>query len=160
MSPVANAAATAPAGRSSRGGPARPARVLLPFLATLALAAHLYGLYRVGGPPGSALFPQDDKVAHVVGFAVPVALLLMTRLVWSGAGKHDRRWVAGLVLGFAVHAVVSELVQHTYYTWRDGDPLDTVADLVGTGLGWAAYQLIRTRLLRGPGGRTQLQGRP
>jgi uncharacterized membrane protein YhdT len=110
-----------------RGGSASTRRHrALWCLAGLALAAHLVALYLPGDPQGTIelpWLPGADKVVHLLLFAVPVYLL----------GRLTRR--VGLVAGlFAVHAVVSELVQWLFIPHRDGDPFDALADLVGIGL--------------------------
>ena len=67
-------------------------------------------------------------------FAAPVYLL----------GRLTGR--VGLVAAlFAVHAVASELIQWRFIPYRDGDPWDLVADLVGIGL---AVLVLRTRVSR------------
>lgn len=70
--------------------------------------------------PGTAGIPHLDKAVHLVSFAF---------VTWSGAR-------AGLVLRalvavLAVHAVTSELIQHTLLPGRSGDPGDVLADLAG-----------------------------
>ena len=71
-------------------------------------------------------FPESDKVVHLLLFA---GLAFTTR--WRfGGGRTGLVAVAGL-------AVVSELVQAGLLPSRSGDPLDVVADLAGTALGWA-----------------------
>lgn len=103
-------------------------------LAGLAVAVHLVALYLPGSPDGSLelpWLPGADKVVHLLLFAVPVYLF----------GRLTRR--VGLVAGvFAVHAVVSELVQWRFIPYRDGDPFDALADLVGIGL---AVLLLKRR---------------
>jgi VanZ family protein len=65
-----------------------------------------------------------DKVVHVLLFMVPVVAGLL-------AGVRP-----ALVVGaMAVHAPVSELVQHYLLPHRTGDVRDAVADLVGVALG-------------------------
>lgn len=107
----------------------------LPWLAGLAVAVHLVALYLPGDPQGTLelpWLPGADKVVHVLLFAVPVYLL----------GRLTRR--VGLVAGvFAVHAVVSELVQWRFVPYRDGDVVDALADLAGIGL--AVLLLLRWR---------------
>jgi len=98
----------------------------------LALAVQLVAVYLPGTPDGGLELPGlpgADKLVHALIFAVPVYLFV--RL----AGR------VGLVAGlFAVHAVVSELVQWRFVPYRDGDVWDVVADLVGIGL---AVLLVR-----------------
>jgi VanZ family protein len=135
-------------------------------LAALAVAVQLYGLYRPSGPPTPPWFPYADKLEHAVGFALPVALVL---LAWglrdrSRGGRPGRRgWV--LVLAVAVaHAVVSEIVQATFYTYRSGDPLDVLADVAGTAVGALAARAVLRRPgprsgVLAPAGRTRPTGR-
>ncbi len=78
-----------------------------------------------------------DKLEHAVGFGVPV-LLLAVCLAWRGrATGRPAAPRTSLVVGaaFAVHAVVSELIQARFYAERTGDPYDVLADLVGVVLG-------------------------
>lgn len=115
---------------------AHSARVL-PWLTGLALVAHLVALYLPGDPRGALelpWLPGADKAVHVLLFAAPVYLL----------GRLTGR--VGLVAAlFAVHAVASELIQWRFIPYRDGDPWDLFADLVGIGL---AVLVLRTRVSR------------
>lgn len=121
----------------------RPALVAA---ALLAVAIHLYGLYRVTGPPQLSWFPNADKLEHAVGFALPVLLVL---LALDRYGRRSAGW-QWLVVGlFAAHAVVSELIQHWFYVDRTGDPLDALADLVGVTGGWLGYRLVARRAAPG-----------
>jgi hypothetical protein len=89
----------------------------------LAVAVQLVVLYApegVGPPP----FLQADKLAHLTIFLVPVALAVVAGF---------RRWAVAAV--FAVHAVLSEVVQTVFLPHRSGDPWDAVADLTGVALG-------------------------
>ena len=117
-------------------------------LAAAAVAIHLFGLYRPVGPPSPSWFPNADKVEHLVGFGVPVLLILVARS-WSGeaAPSAKTRQVTLVVVGvFALHAVVSELIQHFFYISRTGDPSDVLADWSGVALGGvAAWLVIRRR---------------
>jgi VanZ family protein len=64
-----------------------------------------------------------DKVAHLFVFAVPTFVVgLASGRLWTPAGV------------FAVHAPVSELVQHYLLPGRTGDVWDAVVDLVGVAL--------------------------
>jgi len=109
------------------GGAQRPSRRAgLRVLAGLAVAVQLVAVYLPGSPDGGLelpWLPGADKLVHALIFAIPVYLLArLTRRV-------------GLVAGvFALHAVVSELVQWRFIPYRDGDVWDVVADLVGIGL--------------------------
>ena len=133
-----------------------------PALALLAILAQCYGLYRPGGPPQPWLFSGSDKVLHLIGFAAPVALVLQSGwrrpTVGELSGARPSPRFTGTVLAlFGVHAVVSELVQGAFYTWRDGDPLDVVADLAGVALGWGMFRLSHRR---GSGVRRSQLARP
>jgi hypothetical protein len=77
-----------------------------------------------------------DKVVHLLVFAVP------TYAVGRALGS-----VRVAVLLFAIHAPVSELVQHFLLPGRSGDVWDAVVDLVGVGLA-AAVLVVGTRLRR------------
>jgi len=93
----------------------------------VALAAQLIAVYAPDGPAG----PQVkglDKVIHALIFAVPVFAALMVGI--------RARWALGIL---AVHAPVSELIQHFALQHRSGDVLDVAADLTGVALGGWAY---------------------
>ena len=118
--------------------------------AGVAVLLQLWGLYRVAGPPQPSWFRFADKVEHAVGFALPVLLIL-------GAGAlHGRRgwqWPGArtsvlVVAIFAAHAVVSEVIQHVWYRYRTGDPLDVLADWVGIAVGFLVFRLIFLRRSR------------
>ena len=126
---------------------------LLATLAGLAVIAQLWGLYRVPGPPSGPWFPHADKLQHVVGFALPVALLLLALGLRAAERLHrlSRPALGTVVAVFAVHAVLSEVAQHRFYASRTGDPLDVLADLVGVALGAAlALDLLRRAAARAP----------
>jgi len=117
---------------SRRSGPRSRVAV---GLAVAAVVVQLLVLYwpvvTVEGPVS-----WTDKVVHLVVFAVP------TYAVGRALGS-----VRTAVLVFAVHAPVSELVQHFLLPGRSGDPLDAVVDLVGVALG-AAVLVVRARQRR------------
>jgi hypothetical protein len=106
----------------------------------IAVAGHLFGLYRVTGPPTVPWFPGSDKVGHAVGFALPVFLILLTLDRYGRCSRGAWWLVVGL---FGLHAVGSELIQHWFYTSRTGDPRDVLADWIGLALGGLGYRLIR-----------------
>jgi VanZ family protein len=115
--------------------------------AVFAVLVQLWGLYRVAGPPQPPWFPFADKVEHAVGFAVPVLLILLAIALrgprsWQWPNMRTGVFVVAI---FAAHGVVSELVQHQWYRYRTGDPLDVLADWVGIAVGML---LIRLLLLR------------
>jgi hypothetical protein len=128
---------------------------VLVALATLSVAVHLYGLYRPTGPPAPGWFPNVDKLEHLLGFGLPVALILLARAALdrrrpgpdrtTRAHRSDGPFTLVVVGAFALHAVLSELVQHFFYTSRSGDPLDLLADWAGVALGWGAARLLTRR---------------
>ena len=77
-----------------------------------------------------------DKVVHLLVFAAP------TYAVGRALGS-----VRTAVLAFALHAPVSELIQHFLLPGRSGDPWDAVLDLVGVALAAAAL-VVGARLRR------------
>ena len=97
-------------------------RLWLGVFAILALA-HLAALYwprvSVEGP-----VVWSDKVVHVLLFALPAAAGLL-------AGLRP----AYLLVPLALHAPVSEALQHFVLPNRSGDPWDAVADLSGVVVG-------------------------
>jgi len=109
-----------PAGTTGGG------RSTLRVVATLAVLVHLAAIYwprvDVVGP-----VPWTDKVVHVLLFGVPTVLLLVAR--------PPRIHPAVVVGVLALHAPVSELLQHFLLPHRSGDVWDAVADLGGVVLG-------------------------
>jgi VanZ family protein len=87
-------------------------------LFVLALAGHLAVLYWPRSPSTGGL--PIDKVVHAVIFGM---------VLWFAARAALPVWPVAAAL--AVHAVVSELIQHYVLAGRSGDPADTVADLAG-----------------------------
>jgi len=104
-------------------------------VAIVAVVAQLVVLYwpvvTVEGPVS-----WTDKVVHLLVFAVP-----------TYAVGRALRSVRAAVLVFAIHAPVSELVQHFLMPGRSGDGWDVVLDLVGVAVGAAAL-VVGTRPLR------------
>ena len=99
----------------------------------LAVALQLVALYLPRAPAGPQITGLD-KVVHVCIFAAPALAALM-----AGFGAP---WALGLL---AVHAPVSELIQHFALLHRSGDPLDATADLGGVALGAIAYVVWNRR---------------
>ena len=110
--------------------------------AALAVLVQLWGLYRVTGPPTPPWFPNADKVEHVLGFAAPVFLVLLAS--WRGRQARSRTIIV-VALIFGVHAVLSELIQHTFYRGRSGDPLDVLADWSGIIVGVCGFLVVSRR---------------
>jgi hypothetical protein len=93
----------------------------------VALAVQLIAVYAPDGPGGPEINGLD-KVIHVLIFAAPALAALMVGI--------RARWALGIL---AVHAPVSELIQHFVLPQRSGDVLDVLADLGGVVLGGWAY---------------------
>ena len=111
---------------------ARPGVVALAIVAVVAQLVVLYWpVVTVEGPVS-----WTDKVVHLLVFAVP-----------TYAVGRALRSVRAAVLVFAIHAPVSELVQHFLMPGRSGDGWDVVLDLVGVAVGAAAL-VVGTRPLR------------
>ncbi len=107
----------------------------------LSILAQLLALYwprpRVpAGPPGS------DLVVHVLLFAAVAGSAVMAGLA-----------VLPVMVLLAGHAVLSEVAQHWVVPARSGDPLDTLADLVGTAAGAGVAWSCRSRCGRRQGTR-------
>jgi VanZ family protein len=112
--------------------------------AVLAVLLQLWGLYRVTGPSQLPWFPHVDKLQHAVGFALPVMLILLAAALRRPPGWQWPSSVmkAVVVAIFAAHAVVSEVIQHVWYLYRTGDPLDVVADWVGIAVGLVLLRVV------------------
>jgi VanZ family protein len=118
-----------------------------------AVAVQLWGLYRPVGPPSPLWFPHADKVEHMVGFGVPLLLVLLTIARWAPS-PHCRvstRLLVLVVSLFALHGVVSELIQGSLYVSRSADPRDVLADWTGIILGVLAYRWLARKRLRAAG---------
>lgn len=113
---------------------------LVAVAAVLAVVLQLVGLYAPRPPGGVGWFPGADKLLHAVGFAVPMVLVFWADTLRRRAlGRPPRARVLVVVVWVStVHAVVSELVQHTAYAGRTGDPLDVLADWSGIAVGGVA----------------------
>jgi VanZ family protein len=118
--------------------------------AFLAVLLQLWGLYRALGPAQPSWFRFADKLQHVVGFALPVLLILLTialrgRFGWQWPGRGISILVVAI---FAAHAIVSEVIQHVWYRYRTGELLDVVADWLGIAIGIVVFRLIYLRRSR------------
>ena len=108
--------------------PRRTAAVVFAVLLVTHLAALYWPRVDVQGP-----VTWSDKVVHVLLFLAPTVAGLL-------AGVRPAH-----VVGFlALHAPVSELVQHYLLPHRSGDPWDAVADLAGVVLGVTSVVVGRT----------------
>lgn len=93
----------------------------------LAVAVQLIVVYAPNGPAGPQITGLD-KVVHLFIFAAPVLAGMLAGI--------SAPWVLGIL---AVHAPVSELIQHIALPHRQGDVFDVLADLAGVALGGLAY---------------------
>jgi len=99
----------------------------------IALGVQLIAVYSpngLGGPGITGL----DKVVHVSIFFAPALAVLMMGI--------RARWALGIL---AMHAPVSELIQHIGLPQRSGDVFDVLADLSGVALGGLAYLVWKRR---------------
>ena len=123
--------------------------------AGLCVALQLWGLYAPAPSSGMEWFPEADKVLHGFAFGLPVALIMLADLLRRRSrGLPPRARVLVITTWVsAAHAVVSELIQHAFYTDRHGDPLDLLAD-------WSGIAIAA--MLTGPviGLRQRKAGRP
>ncbi len=99
----------------------------------IAVVVQLIAVYAPSGPPGPNI-NGFDKVVHLSIFFVPSLAALMMGI--------RARWALGIL---ALHAPVSELVQHFLLPQRSGDVFDAVADLSGVMLGGLAYLVWNRR---------------
>jgi hypothetical protein len=118
---------------ADRGAAAWP---VVAVAAGLAVVGQLVGLY-LPFPPDASWFPGADKLQHGIAFALPVLLIWWADTLRRRAdGRPPRARILVLVVWISVaHAVVSELIQHTAYADRVGDPLDVLADWSGVAVG-------------------------
>jgi hypothetical protein len=99
----------------------------------VSLVVQLLALYLPRVPSGPQV-PGFDKVVHVLIFSAPALAALMARI--------NVPWALGIL---AVHAPVSELIQHFALSQRSGDVMDVAADLGGVALGGLAFVVLSRR---------------
>jgi hypothetical protein len=90
---------------------------------------HVWALYRPTGPSALPWLPNADKLGHAIIFGVPLLLILLTGGSRRRAlGRRPAaRFVAISSALFAGHALLSEWIQHRFYTERTGDPSTRVS---------------------------------
>jgi hypothetical protein len=99
----------------------------------VALAIQLIAVYSPEGLAGPSITGLD-KVVHVSIFAAPALAALMAGI--------SPAWALGIL---ALHAPVSELIQHFALSHRTGDVFDAMADFAGVALGGLVYLVWRRR---------------
>ena len=92
-----------------------------------ALAVQLVVLYLPRAPAGPSV-NGFDKLVHLSIFAAPALAALVVGI--------RPRWALGIL---ALHAPISELIQHFVLPHRSGDIFDVLADLSGILIGALAY---------------------
>lgn len=95
-------------------------------------------LYAPDAPGPPSPIPHSDKAVHALVFALPVLV----------AGVGRRGWWPVVAVLCAVHAPVSEVIQHLALANRSGDPWDVVADLVGVAAASIGVLFMVRRLRR------------
>jgi len=119
--------------RRAADTPVRKPNPLWRWAFGVALTVQLIAVYAPDGPGGPKVTGLD-KVIHVFIFAAPALAALMVGI--------RARWALGIL---AVHAPISELIQHFVLPHRDGDVFDVMADLGGVLLGGLAYVVWNRR---------------
>ena len=112
-----------------------------------AMGWHLWALYRPTGPSALLWLPNADKLGHAIIFGLPLLLILITMASRRRALGRRPTWrfvgITGAI--FAGHAVLSEWIQHSFYSERVGDPYDVLADCTGCALAVLGYALVNRR---------------
>ena len=124
------------ASQDAHGSRGRWTAARIAFVVALAVKVYLLYLF-VPGPSTDVAIPHADKIVHIAVFAAPAFFAVLARMPL---------WIVLSLL--ALHAPVSELVQHAFISGRAGEPLDVVADLVGVALGGLAGVVARRTVLR------------
>jgi len=93
----------------------------------VAVAVQLIAVYSPYGASGPSI-TGFDKVVHASIFAAPALAALMAGI--------SAPWALGIL---AVHAPVSELIQHFLLSHRLGDVFDVMANFGGVALGGLVY---------------------
>ena len=81
------------------------------------------------------LFPQADKLEHLLGYAVLAA--------WGALLFVRARSLARVAIGLIAYGIAIEIAQALFTTGRQAEVLDAVADAVGVAIGLA---IVRGRL--------------
>jgi VanZ family protein len=133
MTPRTTRVAPSASGAGVRKPDPRTPKLLWRLAFGVALALQLIVVYAPSGPGGPEITGLD-KVVHVFIFFAPALAALMMGI--------RARWALGIL---ALHAPVSELIQHFALPQRDGDVFDVMADLMGVVLGGLAHMVWKRR---------------
>lgn len=74
-------------------------------------------------------FPHFDKIAHAALFFAQIWLLAKAWLT-----ERKRPPIAALFAFALCYAISSEIAQHLFTQTRQGDPLDALADMLGSSI--------------------------
>ncbi|MFX4286023.1 VanZ family protein [Janibacter sp. G349] len=110
-------------------------RLIVPAMLVAALALQVAVLYAPEAPGPPSPIPHGDKAVHALVFALPVLV----------AGLGRRGWWPLVALLCALHAPVSEIIQHVVLPHRSGDSGDVAADLAGVGAASIGVLLVVRR---------------
>ena len=98
--------------------------------ALLWLIAGIYSLiFRESNSRIAPPFPHFDKIAHAALFFAQIWLLAK---VWLAERKRPP--IAALFTFALCYAIASEIAQHLFTQTRQGDPLDALADMIGSSI--------------------------
>ena len=95
--------------------------------------------------PKEPIFPYADKLAHLIAYAL---LAIVAAAAWTWRRRLHSREFAILFAGLAGYAVVDELLQLLPSVRRRADPLDWLADAVGTAVGLAVFAAVASAARR------------
>jgi VanZ family protein len=114
------------------------------LLLTLAWAAVIYYLSDQPGLDMPALFPLQDKLAHLLAYAILGALGMASRPLQEQARQRTELYRVALLAG--AYGVLDELHQY-FVPGRHSDPLDALTDCVGAWLGAAMVLWLARRIM-------------
>lgn len=97
-----------------------------------------------GNIPKSGIFsiPHFDKFVHFALFAVFGLLFSYGFFKQSKQGAFHLRFVLFTVLAGIIYGSFTEILQHFYFTGRDGNIIDVLFNLFGTVFGITFFSFI------------------
>jgi len=113
-----------------------------------AVAWGLVILIAISMPPGnipkSGIFsiPHFDKFVHFALFTVFGLLFSFGFFKQSKQGVFHLRFVFFTVLAGVIYGSLTEILQHFYFTGRDGNIIDVLFNLFGTVFGVTLFSFI------------------